>query len=189
MARSTVTATEASPAPPRRWRLRCPRCARAVRRVRRSRLQRALLGAKAIAQFRCVDAGCCGWSGLLARRQRRTRANPVRWPLLALRGFVPLALAGLAVVAAQWGAARAPVAQVDVGARRFARARHLTAKPCPRATRCGCPWPWRCRASRRAHARHQPQPRPGRRRPWIRGASAPGAAQAACLTAAAWRRP
>ena len=44
----------------------------------------------------------------------------MRWPVLALRGFVPLALAGLAVVAAQWGAARAPVAQVDVGGRHFA---------------------------------------------------------------------
>jgi len=109
----------AGDAEPTRQRLACPRCARAVRRRRRNRLQRWLLRETALARYRCADAAC-GWTGLLDRRlDTATAPTPLR-RLQALRGIVPLLLAGVAVLAAQWGAGLAPVANVPVGARFFA---------------------------------------------------------------------
>lgn len=109
-------------ADPRRQRLSCPNCGGSVRRRRRSALQRWLLRDSSLARYRCPDAAC-SWTGLLTRRldQEDTPREPRRpWSLRTLRSLVPLLLAGVAVLAAQWGAAQAPVADVPVGARLFA---------------------------------------------------------------------
>jgi len=89
-----------------------------VRRRQRNGLQRWLLRGTETARFRCTNAGC-GWNGLLARRLEVDL--PTRtWQARAVRGLVPLLLAGMAVLAAQWGAATAPVANVSIGGRQFA---------------------------------------------------------------------
>lgn len=119
---SPTPASDCEPAgrPLRRQRLACPRCGSSVRRRRRrGGLQRWLWRAAERAQFRCADAGC-GWAGVLTTRLDTDRAPAGRWQQRALRGIVPLLLAGLAMLAAQWGASVAPVASVEVGTRRFA---------------------------------------------------------------------
>lgn len=70
-------------------------------------------------RFRCTGTRC-GWNGLLTRRLEDDSPARAQWRRSALRGLVPLLLAGVAVLAAQWGAANAPVADVPVGARHFA---------------------------------------------------------------------
>ncbi|MCW5633071.1 MAG: hypothetical protein KIT17_07010 [Rubrivivax sp.] len=111
-----------------RQRLACPRCARPVHRRRRTAWQRWLTRHTALARFRCSDSAC-GWSGLLTRRldpeaapsaPPRTAAAR-RWRQRAMRGVVPLLLAGMALLAAWWGVQQqAPAADVRVGARFFA---------------------------------------------------------------------
>jgi len=120
----------AADAEPTRHRLACPRCARAVRRRRRNSLQRWLLRDTALARYRCADAGC-GWTGLLDRRLDAAAAPAPLRRLRALRGIVPLLLAGVAVLAAQWGARQAPVANVPVGARLFAPGEAFDGDPVP----------------------------------------------------------
>lgn len=104
----------------RRLRLSCPRCTGSVRRKRRTALQRWLPAGVAPVRLRCVDSAC-GWSGSLAARLGPGASPPVPRHQRALRGMVPLLLGGLAVAAAQWGASLAPVADIEVGPRLFAR--------------------------------------------------------------------
>jgi hypothetical protein len=106
-----------------RQRLGCPSCGASVRRRRRSLAQRWLLRGTALGRYRCTDRSC-GWTGLLTRDLGAAAARPTSAPRgsnwRAPRGVVPLALAAFAVLAAQWGAGFAPVANVPVGARLFA---------------------------------------------------------------------
>ncbi|MBI5716720.1 MAG: hypothetical protein HZC37_03425 [Burkholderiales bacterium] len=110
-------------AEPRRQRLGCPSCGGSVRRRRRSALQRWLLRDPSLARYRCA-AAACAWTGLLTRDLGPDAAAAVQlprpWPLRTRRSLVPLMLAGAAVLAAHWGSAQAPVADVPVGARLFA---------------------------------------------------------------------
>lgn len=123
MHHSTTNSADAAPRDVIRQRLGCPRCAASVRRRRRSLAQRWWLRGASVGRYRCTDLSC-GWTGLLTRDLDEARAQatpaPTRSRWRALRGLVPLALAALAVFAAQWGAGFAPVANVPVGARLFA---------------------------------------------------------------------
>ena len=72
-----------------------------------------------MARYRCTSTDC-GWTGLIDVREGPLPPARRAWVARALRGLVPLGMAAAAVAVASWGAARAPVANVGVGARLFA---------------------------------------------------------------------
>lgn len=121
----SMSPTSPSPGPrdALRQRLGCPRCGGPVRRRRRSLAQRWVKRGASMGRYRCADH-TCGWTGLLSRDLAEAQPDdPQRPPAprwRAWRGLVPLALASFAVLAAQWGAGFAPVADVSVGGRLFA---------------------------------------------------------------------